>query len=384
MQFGSFQRAMFLSRRFSSATALRCPTYFPQYSGAHRFVTSSSQPFNKVVSGFLPRRRAECVSGFLGSASIPFAISPTFTSRRFQFSSSDPQDYYATLGVKPDATQDEIKVAYKRLALQYHPDRNREPGAEERFKKISAAYSVLGRKDKRELYDSQRSVFSGAGGQGFPGGYASEVRHGGFTYRQMSKNEADELFREMFGNMNLDQIFRSLEEELYRSSVRPGSGMGTNLGRDPSGQPHHPFHSFESCSETVNVFVDKDGNRVEEHTYTDSSGNRYSVRHAVGAGSDPTMGESHDHAHRTDGARKLTYDDLPLDGYSRYGKFKYRLGGFRFQGRDPMIAFLTLELWTFSIIAVFVTVLYFLLTHPKILLLVLFLTLIGRLGVRKL
>lgn len=65
------------------------------------------------------------------------------------------EDLYAVLGVSKDASQDEIKSAYRKLAMKYHPDRN--PGnkeAEEKFKNISAAYDVLGDETKRRSYDS--------------------------------------------------------------------------------------------------------------------------------------------------------------------------------------------------------------------------------------
>jgi molecular chaperone DnaJ len=85
------------------------------------------------------------------------------------------KDFYKTLGVKKDASQDEIKKAYRKLARDNHPDSN--PGnaaAEERFKEISEAYAVLSSKDKRKEYDEQRSMFGQfrGGNTGFrpPGG----------------------------------------------------------------------------------------------------------------------------------------------------------------------------------------------------------------------
>ena len=85
-------------------------------------------------------------------------------------------DYYKTLGVDKKASQDEIKKAYRKLARQYHPDTNKDAGAEERFKQISEAYDVLGDPEKRKKYDRGQSVFGGnnpfGGGAGTAGGAA--------------------------------------------------------------------------------------------------------------------------------------------------------------------------------------------------------------------
>lgn len=63
------------------------------------------------------------------------------------------QDYYAVLGVPRNASDEEIKRAFRKLAFQYHPDRNREPGAEEKFKEMNEAYQVLSNPEKRNRYD---------------------------------------------------------------------------------------------------------------------------------------------------------------------------------------------------------------------------------------
>jgi molecular chaperone DnaJ len=78
------------------------------------------------------------------------------------------KDFYAILGVDRDATADEIKKTYRKLAMQYHPDRSPGPEGEERFKEVGEAYSVLSDKTKRAEYDRLRdAIRSGAGGGGF-------------------------------------------------------------------------------------------------------------------------------------------------------------------------------------------------------------------------
>jgi molecular chaperone DnaJ len=82
-------------------------------------------------------------------------------------------ELYKTLGVKKDASEDEIKKAYRKLARQYHPDRNPDDkAAEERFKEVSAAHDVLSDPEKRKEYDAGPSFgpFGGAGGSPFGGG----------------------------------------------------------------------------------------------------------------------------------------------------------------------------------------------------------------------
>src|SRR5947209_15197306 len=63
------------------------------------------------------------------------------------------RDYYEALGISRTASTEELQRAYRKLARQYHPDVNRDPGAEERFKEISEAYSVLSDPDTRKRYD---------------------------------------------------------------------------------------------------------------------------------------------------------------------------------------------------------------------------------------
>jgi curved DNA-binding protein len=67
------------------------------------------------------------------------------------------KDYYATLGVKPDATDAELKSAYRKLARKFHPDVSKESGAEEKFKAVNEAYEALKDPARRKSYDQLRA-----------------------------------------------------------------------------------------------------------------------------------------------------------------------------------------------------------------------------------
>jgi curved DNA-binding protein len=90
------------------------------------------------------------------------------------------KDYYKTLGVESGASADEIKRAYRKLARQYHPDRNKDTGSEDRFKEIGEAYEVLKDPKKRKQYDQLRAG-GWRGGDNFepPPGWTGGFRRGG-------------------------------------------------------------------------------------------------------------------------------------------------------------------------------------------------------------
>lgn len=102
-------------------------------------------------------------------------------------------DYYEVLGVSRTATQEEIKKGYRRMAMKYHPDRNKgDKAAEEKFKQVGEAYAVLSDEQKRAAYDRYgHSAFNAGGNGGFSGGF------GGFDPSQFG--EFSDIFSEIFG-----------------------------------------------------------------------------------------------------------------------------------------------------------------------------------------
>ena len=128
----------------------------------------------------------------------------------------EKRDYYEVLGVSKTATADEIKKAYRKKAIQYHPDKN--PGdkeAEEKFKEAAEAYDVLSDEQKRQRYDQfGHAAFSGAGGGGGYGGFGG-FGGGGFS---MNMDDIFEHFGDIFGGH-----FGG------RGGSRGGTPRGTNL-----------------------------------------------------------------------------------------------------------------------------------------------------------
>jgi molecular chaperone DnaJ len=140
------------------------------------------------------------------------------------------RDPYRTLGVDRKASDEEIKKAYRKLARQYHPDRNAgDKAAEERFKEVQEAYSILSDPDKRKAYDSGGGIFGGAGGGFDPGSF-----RGGF-------GGVGDILSDLFGGVG----------------GRPGGGSRTTRperGRDLETEVHVSFdQAMEGAQVPVSV-----------------------------------------------------------------------------------------------------------------------------------
>ncbi|XP_015275286.1 PREDICTED: dnaJ homolog subfamily B member 1 [Gekko japonicus] len=107
------------------------------------------------------------------------------------------KDYYRILGLSRGATEDDIKKAYRKQALRYHPDKNKDPGAEERFKEIAEAYDVLSDPKKREIFDKFGEEGLKGGGPSCSGGGPNGTS---FTYTFHGDPHA--MFAEFFGGRN--------------------------------------------------------------------------------------------------------------------------------------------------------------------------------------
>ncbi len=140
------------------------------------------------------------------------------------------KDFYEILGVSKNATEAEIKRAYRKLALQWHPDRNKSPDAADKFKEINKAYEVLSNPKKREIYDQYgESAFKPGSGFGTEGPFGTQThtgRYGPFTYTYTTYGNGSSPFEGVdFGGFSdpfeiFEQFFGGVSPFSRRASRR--------------------------------------------------------------------------------------------------------------------------------------------------------------------
>lgn len=138
------------------------------------------------------------------------------------------KDYYKVLGIAKGASDDEIKKAYRKMALKYHPDKNKAKDAEEKFKQIAEAYDVLSDPKKKEVFDKygEEGLKGGMGNPGAPSGGGQHT----YTFH----GDPHETFRMFFG-----------DENPFASFFSTGGGTGNihsfSFGGDPMDIDQDPF-----------------------------------------------------------------------------------------------------------------------------------------------
>ncbi len=133
------------------------------------------------------------------------------------------RDYYEVLGVAKNATPDEIKKAYRKLAIKYHPDRNPDDkNAEEKFKEAAEAYDVLSNEEKRQKYDQ---FGHNMGPQGFPGGDGGYGFHAGGMSMEDIFSQFGDIFGGSFGGTGFGGATGSRRRSARQQAQRRGSDL---------------------------------------------------------------------------------------------------------------------------------------------------------------
>lgn len=156
------------------------------------------------------------------------------------------KDYYKILGVPKGASEEDLKKAYRKMALKYHPDKNKSPGAEEKFKEIAEAYDVLSDPKKREIFDKYgeeglKGGVPGGGSSGFSGG-----QPGSFQYT--FTGDPHETFRMFFGDENPFGSFFSMGGGPRGNMFHQFGGSGGDDRMDIDDDPFAHFGRGPSTS----------------------------------------------------------------------------------------------------------------------------------------
>ncbi len=171
------------------------------------------------------------------------------------------EDYYKTLGVERTASQDEIQKAFRKLARKYHPDVNKEKGAEDKFKKYNEAYEVLKDPDKRRKYDALGANWQS--GQEFkaPPGFESAFGNGGFSSNAFGGAQGVDGFSNFF-----ESLFGGSFQNFNQGSFS-GSGHAQKGRNYEASLPISIYDSFHGATKSVTFERPNQAGGLEKKSY---------------------------------------------------------------------------------------------------------------------
>ncbi|BFZ10821.1 hypothetical protein BsWGS_13860 [Bradybaena similaris] len=204
-------------------------------------------------------------------------------------------DHYKILGVKRSASQKEIKKAFRKLALKYHPDKNKEKGAQDKFLKISKAYEILSDPKKREVYDmygddDQRAANAGSHHSDFNQFFKQSNNHnnhfhGGHFHQQGSGDFHHFTFGDSGNFFEFDDLFHGMNagDNMFHSFKKQPKG-NTGFGHKANGFDfdifddffggHEPFGHFHDAKDNFAHHGKRNHNSFVHNFHQQSSNNR--------------------------------------------------------------------------------------------------------------
>lgn len=208
------------------------------------------------------------------------------------------RDYYEVLGVAKSATADELKRAYRKLALEWHPDRNKSPEATDTFKEINQAYEILSDPQKRQSYDQfGHSAFEpGSGGFGGGSPFGGGVRQGPFSYSYtgggnpfdgVDFSDPFDIFEQFFGGgfrtqnrarrnvyqirIELLEAVKGVTKEVHLPKGEAGGGSQIKTIKVPAGVNTGSRIRFDDFDVMIEVAEDAVYKREEDNLIVEQS-----------------------------------------------------------------------------------------------------------------
>ena len=240
---------------------------------------------------------------------------------------SEQADLYKILGVNESDSEEVIKKAYKKLAIKWHPDKNQnnKKEAEEKFKEISHAYSIIGDKEKRQEYDMMRKG-------GFRQGNGPSFKD--FDFNFSHDNHTFDFYEKMFKNMFNTRFgdFSAFDDDndffsggMFSNMSDFGGGMGTSTKTTTT------IINGKKVTKTEKTYTDKSGQRVTEVTETTGDGKTKTTKMIGNSNSNSGVSQNHGSSYQIGGSNQVNSnygfssgfdDDFDNDDFFSGGFFK--------------------------------------------------------------